>query len=236
MKNLKVVILAGGFGTRLMEETKIKPKPLVEIGSYPIIQHIINHYSYYGLKNFVICLGYKGRQIRKYFKKSKINKYNKIQLIDTGLNSLTGERLRRIKGFVGDQFFLTYGDGVSDINIKKTYEIFKKRKKIGLVTAINPEARYGILNIKKDIVINFAEKPDHDNIWINGGFFIFDKRIFNYLKGKNPILERKPLELLAKNKQLSSYKHRGFWKCMDTLRDKVDLNKIWKKNKHKWKK
>lgn len=235
MKNLKVVILAGGFGTRLMEETKIKPKPLVKIGPYPIIQHVINHYSYYGLKNFVICLGYKGSQIKTYFKKSKNNKHNKIQLIDTGLNSLTGERLRRVENFVSDQFFLTYGDGVSDVNIKKTYDIFKKKKKIGLVTAINPEARYGILNIKKDIVVNFAEKPDHDNIWINGGFFIFDKKIFKYLKGRNPILERKPLELLAKNKQLTSYKHKGFWKCMDTLRDKVDLNKIWKKNKNKWK-
>ena len=148
---------------------------------------------------------------------------------------MTGERLRRVQSIVGDQFFLTYGDGVSDIDIKKTFKVFKKSKKIGLVTAINPEARYGILNIKNDIVENFAEKPDRDNIWINGGFFIFDKKIFKYLKGKNPILERKPLETLAKSKQLISYKHKGFWKCMDTLRDKVDLNKIWKKNKYKWK-
>jgi glucose-1-phosphate cytidylyltransferase len=231
MKNLKAVILAGGMGTRLMEETRIIPKPLVKIGKVPIILHIMRHYNYFGIKKFVVCLGYKGDLIIDYFKKNKQKNFS-IEFIKTGLKSLTGKRLKKVQNYVTDPFFLTYGDGVSNINILHTFKEFKKIKKIALVLAINPEERYGILKINKNsLVTNFSEKPKKTDIWINGGFFIFSKKIFQYLNDKNTILERKPLINLSKNSQLAAYKHFGFWKSMDNLRDKVELNKIYKNKK-----
>ena len=231
MKNLKAVILAGGKGTRLMEETRIIPKPLVKIGNIPIILHIMRHYNYFGINKFVICLGYKGDLIVDYFKKNKQKNFS-IEFINTGLKSLTGKRLKKVQNYVTDPFFLTYGDGVSNINILHTFKKFKKIKKIALVSAINPEERYGILKINKNsLVTNFSEKQKKTDIWINGGFFIFSKKIFQYLNDKNTILERKPLINLSKNSQLAAYKHFGFWKSMDNLRDKVELNKIYKNKK-----
>jgi glucose-1-phosphate cytidylyltransferase len=235
MSKIKVIILAGGFGTRLSEETTKIPKPLVKIGKYPIILHLMWHYAYYGYKDFIICLGYKGDLIVDYFKKNKQNHLN-IQFVKTGLKSLTGERLKRVQKYVSDPFFLTYGDGLSDVNILETYKFYEKHKKIGLVTAINPLERYGILKLKKNnTVYDFSEKPKNSSHWINGGFFIFSNKFFKYLKFNNPILERKPLHNLSKKKELVAFKHKGFWKAMDTLRDKIELNKIWYSGKAKWK-
>ena len=235
MSKIKVVILAGGFGTRLSEETTKIPKPLVKVGKYPIILHLMWHYAYYGYNDFIICLGYKGDLIVDYFKKNKQNHLN-IQFVKTGLKSLTGERLKKVQKYVSDPFFLTYGDGLSDVDILKSYKFYQKNKKIGLVTAINPLERYGILKLKKNnIVHNFSEKPKNSTHWINGGFFIFNNKFFKYLKFNNPILERKPLHNLSKKKELVAFKHKGFWKAMDTLRDKIELNKIWYSGKAKWK-
>ena len=236
MDNLKVIIFAGGLGTRLMEHTTRIPKPLVKIGGQPILLHLIKHYEYYGLKNFVICLGYKGYLIKKYFKKKKLKNIN-IEFINTGLKSLTALRLKKIEKYINDDFFLTYGDGLSDLDIKKTYNSFKKKNKIGLVTAVNPSERYGILKLNKNNqVLRFSEKPFNSTHWINGGFFIFKKDFFKYLSVKrNEMLERKPLMKLTEEKQLYAFKHRGFWKAMDTLRDKVEFEKIWKSGKQKWK-
>ena len=236
MDNLKVIIFAGGLGTRLMEHTTRIPKPLVKIGGQPILLHLIKHYEYYGLKNFVICLGYKGYLIKKYFKKKKLKNIN-IEFINTGLKSLTALRLKKIEKYINDDFFLTYGDGLSDLDIKKTYNSFKKKNKIGLVTAVNPSERYGILKLNKNNkVLRFSEKPFNSEHWINGGFFIFKKEFFKYLSpNRNEMLERKPLIDLTKKKQLFAFKHQGFWKAMDTLRDKVEFEKIWKSGKQKWK-
>ena len=236
MNNLQVVILAGGLGTRLMEKTKKIPKPLVTIGGKPILYHIIKHYQFYGLRNFIICTGYKGDLIKKYFVKNQIKNIN-VRLIQTGLNSLTGKRILKIKKYIKDDFFLTYGDGLSDVNLIKKYKFFKKKNKIGVVTAVNPNERYGILKIKKNNqVCNFSEKPINSNHWINGGFFLFKKKIFKYLKNKkNEMLEREPLVKLANDNELVAYKHKSFWKPMDTLRDKLELEKIWLNGDAKWK-
>jgi len=236
MSKIKVVILAGGFGTRLSEETTKIPKPLVKVGKYPIILHLMWHYAYYGYNDFIICLGYKGDLIVDYFKKNKNNNLN-IKFVKTGLKSLTGERIKRVQKYVSEPFFLTYGDGLSDVDILKTYKFYQKNKKIGLVTAINPVERYGVLKLKKNnIVYDFSEKPKNSTHWINGGFFIFNKQFFKYLKYNNPILEREPLYSLSKKNELVAFKHKGFWKPMDTLRDKIELNKIWYSGKAKWKK
>jgi len=237
ISKLQVVILAGGLGTRLMEETQLVPKPLVTIGKIPIILHLIKHYQYYGLKNFIICLGYKGEMIVDYFEKNK-QKELSIKFIKTGLKSLTATRVNKIKKYIIGDFFLTYGDGLSDVDIKKTYKKFKEKNKIGLVTAVNPEERYGIMELDyNSSVLKFSEKPHNDSHWINGGFFIFKKEFFKYLKAKNnQMLERKPLQDLTKDKELIAYKHSGFWKAMDTLRDKLELEKIWKTKNAKWKK
>lgn len=236
---MQIVILSGGYGTRLSEETKIIPKALVKIGNKPIIIHLIKYYKSFGYTDFIICLGYKGNLINKFFLKEKNKKYLKntnIKLINTGLKSYTGERIRRIKKHVKGNFFLTYCDGLSDIDLKKTLNIFNKKKKIGLVSTINPRSRFGVLSIdSKNIVQNFDEKGKNANTWINAGFFIFSKEIFKFIKGKNPIFERFPLINLSKKKQLIAYKHKGFWQCMDTLKDKIILSKMWKTNKAPWK-
>ena len=195
---MQVVILSGGLGTRLSEETKITPKALVKIGNKPIIVHLIKYYQSFGYTDFIICLGYKGNQITN--------------------------------------FFLTYCDGLSNIDLNKTVRLFDKSKKIGLVSTINPRSRFGVLSIdSKNNVLNFDEKSKNANTWINAGFFIFSKGIFKYIKGKNPIFERLPLISLSKKRQLIAYKHKGFWQCMDTLKDKIILTKIWKTSKAPWK-
>jgi len=250
---MKVVILAGGTGTRLSEETHIIPKALVEIGGTPIILHLMKYYSSYGYKDFVVCLGYKGHMIKDFFKLAALNENNfenlkknsskkihykdwKINLINTGKNSLTGTRIRRIKKYVTDEFFLNYCDGLSNIDIHKTYKTFKRSKKIGLVSSINPKSRFGVLAIdQNNIVKQFNEKIRNKTTWINAGFFIFKKEIFKFIKGKNSIFEQEPLSNLAKKNQLVAYKHEGFWQCMDTLKDKIALNEIWEKGNPPWK-
>ena len=235
---MQVVILSGGYGTRLSEETKVVPKALVKIGGKPIIIHLIKYYQSFGYKDFIICLGYKGNLITKFFLKEKNKKYLKntnIKLVNTGLKSYTGERIRRVKKYIKGDFFLTYCDGLSDIDLKKTLHVFNKSNKIGLVSAINPSSRFGVLSINsKKTVLSFDEKSKNANTWINAGFFIFSKEIFKFIKGKNPIFERLPLISLSKKKQLIAYKHKGFWQCMDTLKDKIILMKIWKTNKVPW--
>jgi len=250
---MKVVILAGGTGTRLSEETHIIPKALVEIGGTPIILHLMKYYSSYGHKEFVICLGYKGHMIKDFFKLAALNESNfenlkknsstkihykdwKINLINTGKNSLTGKRISRIKKYVTDEFFLNYCDGLSNIDINKTYKIFKRSKKIGLVSSVNPRSRFGVLSIdRNNIVKQFNEKIRNKTTWINAGFFIFKKEIFKFIKGKNSVFEQEPLINLAKKNQLVAYKHEGFWQCMDTLKDKIALNEIWEKGNPPWK-
>ena len=254
---MKVVILAGGRGTRIQEESLIKPKPLIEIGSKPIIWHIMKTYSHYGFKEFVICCGYKGYLIKEYFanfslynsdvtidiKKNeiKVHKNNnedwKITLVDTGDESLTGGRVLRIKDFVGDEFFLTYGDGVADVDIGKLVEHHKSNKKVATMTIVQPQGRFGMVeyNPKTNLIENFAEKLKGDGSWINGGFFVLNKKIFEYLKDDQTILERDPLENLSKENQLIAFKHETFWYAMDTMRDKIYLESLWNQNKAPWK-
>jgi glucose-1-phosphate cytidylyltransferase len=254
---MKVVILAGGLGTRLAEETQVKPKPMVEIGGKPILWHIMKLYSKYGIKEFLPALGYKGEVIKDYFynysylskdfsielKTHKIENMTentedwKIHLIDTGKNSMTGGRLFHLKKYLQgeDTFMLTYGDGLCDVNIAKLLEFHKSHKKIATVTAVRPPARFGALEIKDNKVIDFHEKPQVGEGWINGGFFIFNKEIFNYLKDESTVLEKEPLEQLAAEGQLMAYEHEGFWHCMDTIRDRDTLEKMWSSNEAPWK-
>jgi glucose-1-phosphate cytidylyltransferase len=252
---MKVVILAGGQGSRISEESFIKPKPLLEIGSKPIIWHIMKIYSYYGLNEFIICCGYKGYLIKEYFanyslhttditvdvRNNKITVHKKktepwkITLVDTGDSSQTGERIKRIKKYVGDTFCLTYGDGLSSINIKNLIKFHNKNKKLATVLAVKPAGRFGSIKIKNNLVEQFLEKPQGDNSWINGGFFILNKKIFKYIQENNSIWEREPLENLAKNKQLNAFKFEGFWYAMDTLRDKNYLEDLWNTKKAPWK-
>ncbi|SCJ73216.1 Glucose-1-phosphate cytidylyltransferase [uncultured Clostridium sp.] len=254
---MKVVILAGGFGTRLSEETDIKPKPMVEIGGKPILWHIMKIYSKYGYNEFIICCGYKGYAIKEYFisyynhtcditvnLKSgnlKVHKSNaedwKVTLVDTGLNTLTGGRIKRIKDYIGNEpFLLTYGDGVADINIEKLVEFHKLNKKLVTVTSVQPSGRFGALDIGgNDEVFNFVEKPAGDGAWINGGFFVCEPQVFSYLKDDYTIWEKEPLQQLARDGQLMAYKHYGFWKPMDMLRDKIELDNLWNTGKAPWK-
>jgi len=254
---MKVVILAGGRGTRIQEESLIKPKPLIEIGSKPIIWHIMKTYSHYGFKEFVICCGYKGYLIKEYFanfslhnsdvtidiKKNeiKVHKNNnedwKITLIDTGDDSLTGGRILRIKDFVDEEFLLTYGDGVADVNISKLIEHHKINKKIATMTVVQPQGRFGVVefNTKNNLIENFSEKLKGDGAWINGGFFVLNKKIFDYLKDDFTIWEKEPLEILSKENQLVAFKHDNFWYPMDTMRDKDYLENLWEKNEAPWK-
>jgi len=222
---MKVVILAGGLGTRLSEYTKKIPKPMVTLSGKPIIYYIMKHYSNYGFKNFVIASGYKQNVIKKYFKKKILN-WN-IDVVNTGLNSMTGGRLKRLKKIIGNETFLmTYGDGVSNINIKKLIKFHKRKKKLITLTAVRPPARFGALKIKNGKVLYFKEKSKLDESWINGGFFVIEPRFLKYLKNDNTYLEREPIEKACKQNQLNAFKHHGFWQCMDTKRDKDYLEKI----------
>jgi len=232
---MKLVILAGGYGTRMSEETKKKPKPLVEIGDMPIIWHLMKIYSYYGINDFIICLGYKGNLLKK--KISQINKKErwKINYVNTGLNTMTGGRIKRIKKFLKDDkiFCLSYGDGLSDVNILKLINYHKSKGKIATLTAVKQFNRFGVLEIKNNhLVKKIKEKPKN---YINGGFFILSKKIFKYLKNDETIFEKDCLPRISKINQLAAFKHDGFWACMDNLREKKELNRIWKSKKIAWK-
>jgi glucose-1-phosphate cytidylyltransferase len=225
---MNVVILAGGLGTRMSEITKTIPKPMVKVLGKPMIVHIMEHYFKYGFCNFYIALGYKGDLIRKYFKKKKY-KWN-INLVDTGLNTMTGGRLKRLKKFLNKEtFMMTYGDGISNVNLKKLVNFHKKNNSIATLTAVRPPARFGAIKIKGNQVQHFREKSKLDEGWINGGFFVFEPEIFNYIKGDHIFLEREPMAKLASKKKLIAYKHKDFWQCIDTKRDKDILEKILQK-------
>jgi glucose-1-phosphate cytidylyltransferase len=253
---MKVLILAGGMGTRLSEETDVRPKPMVEIGGRPILWHIMKIYSQYGFNDFMVLLGYKGYLIKEYFtnyflhqsdvtvnlKNNSIEIHKstaepwKITLIDTGLNTLTGGRIKRVQKYISDEtFMLTYGDGVGDIDIKKLLEFHKSHKKFVTLTAIQLLGRFGALNIdNSNKVLSFQEKPKSDNAWINGGFFVLEPEIFDYIEGDEIMWEREPLEKLSKDSQVAAYKHTGFWKPMDTLRDKNELEQLWQSGQAPW--
>jgi glucose-1-phosphate cytidylyltransferase len=221
---MKIIILCGGLGTRLGLETKMTPKPMVKIGGKPILEHIINIYTKYGFKHFILALGYKGKIIQEYFKNN-----SNIKCVNTGLKSNTGARLYKLKKYFNENenFMLTYGDGLSNQNIKKLLNFHIKHKKIGTITAVRPPARFGEVIIKKKILVDkFQEKPRVSSSWINGGFFVFNYKIFNYINDTNEIFEYGPLVRLVKAKQLTAYKHKGFWQCMDTPRDRKLLDKI----------
>ncbi len=224
---MKVVILAGGLGTRISEYTKTIPKPMIKICGKPIIHRIIDHYVSYGHNEFFIALGYKGKIIREYFKKKKINKNVKIHLIETGKNTMTGGRLKRLKNYLKETFLLTYGDGLSNVNLNKLIKFHNKNKKLITLTAVRPPARFGVIKINKGIVKYFREKNSLDAGWINGGFFVIDPKFINLIKNDDTYLEREPFKKATYKKQLLAFKYSGFWQCMDTLRDKEILeNKI----------
>ena len=254
---MKVVILAGGFGTRLSEETVNTPKPMVEIGAKPILWHLLKYFSYFGLKDFVICAGYKSQQIKDYFlkyslinsdiridlSKNKVDILKKniddwsIEIVDTGIDSMTAERLKKISHLIHDDFILTYGDGLANVNINSLIDHHKKNNKLATITAVRPPARFGALQIdeKNNSVSDFKEKPDGDNSWINGGFFVLNKNIFDFIGEKNEVWEKEPLERIVKASQLSAYKHDGFFQPMDTLRDLNVLNNLWANDIAPWK-
>ncbi len=258
---MKTVILAGGFGTRLSEETGVRPKPLVEIGGKPILWHIMKMYSSYGHNDFIICLGYKGYMIKEFFanyflhhsdvtfdvknNKMEIHQNNiepwKVTLIDTGENTMTGGRLKRIKEYLDNKtFFLTYGDGVSDVNINDLLMFHKNEKTLATLTAVQQPGRYGAFNLESNNskISHFREKPKgdgHDTAWINGGFFVLEPEVFNYIDGDATTWEREPMENLAKNNQLSAFKHEGYWQSMDSLHDKTVLENTWQSENPAWK-
>ena len=231
---MKAVILAGGYGTRFSEETHLKPKPMIEIGGKPILWHILKIYSNYNINEFVICCGYKGHVIKEYFSKLDSELWN-VELVDTGMDTMTGGRIKRIQNYIDDTFCLTYGDGVSDVNISNLISFHKGKKSISTLTAIHPPERYGVLNLSGDNVMEFHEKHRGQSSWINGGFFVFEPEVFDYIKDDKTILERSPLETLAKERKLTAFKHNGFWHSMDTLRDKKNLESLWNSEKAPWK-
>jgi glucose-1-phosphate cytidylyltransferase len=226
---MKVVILAGGFGTRLSEYTKTIPKPMVKVGGKPIIFQIMKLYAKYGFNDFYIALGYKGEIIKNFFKK-KFYDWN-VTLVDTGKKTMTGGRLKKMKNLFGknETFMMTYGDGLSNVNIKKLLTFHKKNKKLVTLTAVRPPARFGVIKLKGNFVNYFKEKSRMDEGWINGGFFVMNVKFLNFIKNGQTFLEKEPLERATKQKQLAAFKHRGFWQCMDTKRDKDKLDEILKK-------
>lgn len=255
---MKVVILAGGFGTRISEESYLKPKPMIEIGEQPILWHIMKQYSSYGFNDFVICLGYKAYVIKEYFAdyflhtsdvtfdltSNQMTVHNnfsepwKVTLVDTGLNTMTGGRIKRIQPYVGDEpFMITYGDGVSDVNIHELVEFHRNHGKMVTMTAVQPEGRFGVLDLDaNNLVKSFREKSQGDMGWINAGFMVLQPQFFDYIKGGNDtVLERQPLEDAAENGELVAYRHFGFWQCMDTQRDKKKLEEMWASGEAPWK-
>jgi len=255
---MKVVILCGGMGTRLREETEVRPKPMIEIGKMPVLWHIMKTYAFYGFTDFILCLGYKGNIIKDFFYNYEMlsndftielgtrniqlyprhsEKGWRVTLVDTGAEAMTGTRLKRVESFIGtDTFMLTYGDGVADIDIKRLLEYHKKHGKIGTVTGVAPPSRYGELIISGDHVLSFMEKPQQVRDFINGGYFVFNAKIFEYLKEEDScVLEKEPLRELVLNKELKVYQHKGFWQCMDTYRDYRYLQSLWEKKEAPWK-
>lgn len=255
---MKVVILAGGLGTRISEESDFKPKPMIEIGNKPILWHIMKIYSSYGFNDFIICCGYKGYVIKEYFHHYYIHQADmtidlakntteyhnsssepwRITLVDTGLNTMTGGRIKRIEPYVGNEpFMLTYGDGVSNVDILSLLDFHRKRGRLATLTAVQPSGKFGALDISDtEAVLSFKEKPKGDGAWINGGFFVCEPGVFDYIKAAdNTIWEREPLEALSRDGQLSAYKHEDFWQPMDMLRDKNELEKLWAAGNAPWK-
>ncbi|MCX7712692.1 MAG: glucose-1-phosphate cytidylyltransferase [Chthoniobacterales bacterium] len=253
---MKAVILAGGMGTRLSEETNLKPKPMVEIGGKPILWHILKIYSFYGINEFIICVGYKGYLIKEYFanyflhtsdvtfdlKSNRMEVHEKrtepwkVTIIDTGENTQTGGRLKRVQKYLDKTFCMTYGDGVSDVDISSIITFHRSHGRFATLTAVQPLGRFGALRLEGDRVINFQEKPQGDGGWINGGFFVLEPDVFDFIGGDDVIWEKEPMERLAQQDQLRAFFHRGFWHPMDTLRDKNYLEELWTKNSAPWKK
>lgn len=255
---MKVIILAGGLGTRISEESHLKPKPMIEIGERPIMWHIMKSYSHYGFNDFIICLGYKGNLVKDYFANyylygsdvtfdmkygNNMQVHNnmvepwKVTLVNTGLDTATGGRIKRIKEYLQNETFMfTYGDGVSDVNIKELLEFHQSHGKLATVTAVQPSGRYGVLGIKEDAtVLEFVEKPKNLDAWINGGFFVLEPKVLDYIEGDETPFEGKPLDQLADEGQISAFKHTSFWQCMDTQRDKHNLEKMWDEGNAPWK-
>ena len=253
---MKAVILAGGFGTRISEETHLRPKPMIEIGGRPILWHIMKIYSHYGINDFIICLGYKGYFIKEYFanyflhmsdvtfdlvkNKMQVHHNNcepwKVTLVDTGLSTMTGGRLKRVAGYLDDEpFCFTYGDGVADVDVPALVAFHKQKGLLATMTAIQPPGRYGALDMEGDLIRRFQEKPKGDGGWINGGFFILEPMVIDYIENDDTFWERDPLEHLAQDNQLCAYKHEGFWQAMDTLRDKNKLESLWEQGNAPWK-
>ncbi len=255
---MKVVILAGGFGTRISEESHLKPKPMIEIGNQPILWHIMKEYSAYGFNEFVICAGYKQQVIKEYFANYYLHRSDitfdftaensmvvhnnvaepwKVSVVDTGLNTMTGGRIRRVREYIGGEtFMLTYGDGVCDIDLAKLYEFHRRSGKLATMTAIQPGGRFGTMDIAGDNAVErFSEKRKEDGGWINGGYMVLEPKVIDYIEGDDTTFEREPLERLAAEGQLQAYKHDGFWQCMDTLRDKTMLDGLLEENRAPWK-
>ena len=256
---MKVVILAGGLGTRISEESHLKPKPMIEIGDAPILWHIMKYYSSFGFNDFVICCGYKGYVIKEYFADYYLHRSDitfdfsnnnemiihnniaepwRVTVVDTGLNTMTGGRIKRVKEYLDNEtFMMTYGDGVSDVDLHKLLEFHREKKSAATITAIQPGGRIGVLDIDDNQRVNrFAEKAKEDGGWINGGFMVLEPEVIDYIDGDDTFFEREPLERLARDGKLAAYKHDGFWKCMDTLRDKQTLEYLWNTNQAQWKK
>lgn len=254
---MKVVILAGGFGTRISEESHLRPKPMIEIGGMPILWHVMKYYSSYGYNEFIICAGYKQTVIKEWFadyyinhsdvtfdftKKEKITVHAtetdpwRVTVVDTGLNTMTGGRIKQIGRYLdGEPFFLTYGDGLSNVDIAKEVEFHNKHGKLATLTAVHPDSRFGVLDIQSNQIMAFREKSEADVGWINGGFMILDPKVLDFIEGDSTIFERAPLETLSKEGQLMAFRHRGFWQCMDTMRDKERLETLWASKKAPWK-
>lgn len=256
---MKVVLLAGGFGKRISEESHLKPKPMIEIGDMPILWHIMKMYSYYGYNEFVICCGYKSYMIKEYFADYYLHRSDvtfdfsnnnkmvihsnfsepwKVTLVDTGLHTMTGGRIKRIQKYIGNEpFLLTYGDGVSDVDIAKTIEFHKNHGKLATMTTVNIGQKFGVLDIELDNTItSFREKSQNDGSMINAGFMVLEPKVFDFIEGDNTIFEKEPLEKIASMGELKAYKHEGFWQCMDTQRDKLSLEKLWADGNAPWRK
>ena len=256
LRGMQAVILAGGLGTRISEETSLRPKPMIEIGGKPILWHILKTYSHHGINDFIVCLGYKGYVIKEYFanyflhtsnvtfdmKKNKMKVHDnssepwRVTLVDTGDQTMTGGRLKRVCEYInGETFCLTYGDGVSDVDVSASIAFHRKGKALATITAVQAPSRFGVLDMKADMVAGFREKAPGDGVWINGGFSVVERKAIDLVAGDTTRWEAEPLETLARKGQLSAYKHKGFWQAMDTLRDKTNLEELWASGKAPWK-
>jgi glucose-1-phosphate cytidylyltransferase len=253
---MKAVILAGGFGTRISEETAVRPKPMIEIGGKPVLWHIMKHYSFHGINEFIVCLGYKGYLIKEYFANYYLHMSNvtfdiarnkvevhqnsaepwSVTLVDTGDNTMTGGRLKRVSDYLDEEHFcFTYGDGLCNVDIRKLVEFHRSSGSLATVTAVQPPGRFGSLDMSQNKIVGFKEKPPGDGAWVNGGFFVLSPKVIDYIEGDQTVWERGPIERLAEERQLSAFNHPGFWQPMDTLRDKIQLEELWDSGKAPWK-